>query len=313
MGAVANTLLSYGDVSRRDDVVLNAIEILTATESQIMNQLGKTSAIDTVHSFLNDTLLTTASQAVEMGAAYTYLSLTTPTRNTNIVEEIAIPIQVARPQQVIQHYHGQNELQRQLNKALLEWGNAAEFDIVRSSLVSGLSGTVAKMNGLENWIGTTSLAYTNQTSGTVWASSVLDALMLNCWTNSNGDVATDLYLGGSMRKQTDYFVQKSNVVVNNPSDVSDIVKTVTTYETAFGTLSIHKHRFVQQPSDTATNQGIVLGIRPEKWKVAFLDKPYIQTDLSTTGPFTPRAVYGSLTIENRNPLSNFYANGYELL
>ena len=56
MGAVASTLLTYGDVSRRDDVVLNAIEILTATESQIMNQLGKTTAIDTIHSFLTDTL-----------------------------------------------------------------------------------------------------------------------------------------------------------------------------------------------------------------------------------------------------------------
>lgn len=238
MGAVASTLLTYGDTSRRDDVVLNAIEILTATESQIMNQLGKTTAIDTVHSFLTDTLLTTASQAVEMGAAYTYANLTTPTRQTNIVEEIAIPIQVARPQQVVQHYHGQNELQRQLNKALLEWGNAAEFDIVRSTLVSGLSGTVAKMNGLLNWVGTTSSAYTNQTSGTTWSSSILDALMLNCWTNSNGDVATDLYLGGSLRRTTDYFIQKTNVVVNNPSEISDIVKTVTTYETAFGKIFI---------------------------------------------------------------------------
>lgn len=309
MGAVASTLLTYGDSSRREDVVLNAIEILTATESQIMNQLGKTAAIDTVHSFLTDTLATAASAAVEMGAAYTYTTRTTPSRQTNIVEEIAIPIQVSRPQQVVQHYHGQNELQRQLNKALLEWGNAAEFDIVRSTLVSGISGTAAKMQGLENWVGTTSLAYTNQTSGTTWAASILDALMLNCWTNSNGDVATDLYMGGSLRRTTDYFTQKSNVVVNNPSDISDIVKTVTTYETAFGTLSIHKHRFVQQSTDAT---GIVLGIRPEKLKVAFLDKPYIQTDLSTTGPFTPRAVYGSLTLENRNPLSHFYANGYLL-
>jgi hypothetical protein len=294
-------------------VVLNAIEILTATESQIMNQLGKTTAIDTIHSFLTDTLQTPQSNAVEMGAAYSYMNLTTPSRQVNLVEEIAIPIQVARPQQVIQHYHGQNELQRQLNKALLVWGNSAEFDIVRSTLVSGVSGTVAKMQGIENWVGTTSLAYTNQVSGTIWSSSILDALMINCWTNSNGDVTTDLYLGGSLRKQTDYFVQKTNVVVNNPSDVSDIVKTVTTYETAFGTLSIHKHRFVQQPSDTGPSQGIVLGIRPEKLKIAFLDKPYIQTDLATTGPFTPRAVYGSLTVENRNPLSHFYANGYQLI
>lgn len=309
MGAVTGTLLTYGDSSRRDDVVLNAIELLTPTESQIMNQLGKTTAIDTVHSFLTDTLLTPGSQAVEMGAAYTYLNLTTPSRNTNIVEEIAIPIQVARPQQVVQHYHGQNELQRQLNKALLEWGNASEYDLVRSTLVSGVSGTVAKMQGLFGWLSNTSSAYTNQTSGTVWSASILDALMVNCWTNSNGDVATDIYMGGSLRKQTDYFTQKTNVVVNNPSNVSDIVRTVTTYETAMGTLSIHKHRYVQQPADAT---GRVLAVRPEKWKVAFLDKPYIQTDLSTTGPFTPRAVYGSLTLEARNPLSNFYADGYLL-
>lgn len=309
MGAVASTLLTYGDSSRRDDVVLNAVEILTATESQIMNQLGKTVAIDTIHAFLTDTLATAASAAVEMGAAYTYTTRTTPSRLTNIVEEIAIPIQVSRPQQVVQHYHGQNELQRQLNKALLEWGNAVEFDLVRSTLASGISGTAAKMQGLFAWISNTSSAYTNQTSGTTWSSSILDSLMSNCWTNSNGDVATDIYLGGSLRKQTDYFIQKSNVVVNNPSDISDIVKTVTTYETAFGTLSIHKHRFVQQSTDAT---GRVLAIRPEKWKVAFLDKPYIQTDLATTGPFTPRAVYGSLTLEIRNGLSNFYADGYLL-
>ena len=307
--AVASTLLTYGDVSRRDDVVLNAIEILTATESQIMNQLGKTPAVDTVHSFLTDTLETAQSNAVEMGAAYTYKNLTTPSRQTNIVEEIAFPIQVSRPQQVVQHYHGQNELQRQLNKALLQWGNSAEFDIVRSTLVSGVSGTVAKMKGITSWVSSTSLAYTNQTSGTVWSASVLDALMQNCWVNSNGDVATDLYLGGSLRRQTDYFIQKSNVVVGAPSDISDIVKTVTTYETAFGTLSIHKHRYVQQSTDPT---GIVLGLRPEKLKVAFLDKPYIQTDLATTGPFTPRAVYGSLTLENRNPLSHFYCDGFLL-
>ena len=274
-----------------------------------MNQLGKTTAIDTIHSFLTDTLITPQSFAVEMGAAYSYTTLSTPSRKTNIVEEVAVPIQVARPQQVVQHYHGQNELQRQLNKALLNWGNAAEFDIVRGTLTSGVSGTAATMCGIQAWISSTSSAYTNQTSGTTWAASILDALMMNCWTNSNGDVATDLYLGGSLRRQTDYFIQKSNVVVNSPSDVSDIVKTVTTYETAFGTLSIHKHRYVQQSTDATGN---VIAIRPEKWKVAFLDKPYIQTDLSTTGPFTPRAVYGSLTVEIRNPLSNFFANGYLL-
>lgn len=49
-------LRSYGDSSAREDVVLNAVEILTARETQVFNLLGKTTAINTIHSFLTDTL-----------------------------------------------------------------------------------------------------------------------------------------------------------------------------------------------------------------------------------------------------------------
>lgn len=146
--AIANTLLTYGDVSRKEDVVLNAIEILTAEENQVQKALGKTRAIDTVHSFLVDTLDTAASKAVAMGTDFSLTGLSTPTRLTNIVEEIAKAIQVSRPQEVIQHYHGENETTRQTTKALKDWGNALEFDLVRSTLVSGVSGTTAKMNKL---------------------------------------------------------------------------------------------------------------------------------------------------------------------
>jgi hypothetical protein len=145
--AVSNpdaTVMSYGDVSRKEDV-LGLIEILTATEDSIFNKLGKTSAIDTVHSTLIDTLRTPASQAVAENGDYTMLTRTTPTRLTNLVELIAIPFRVSRTQQQIEHYHGQNELSRQTTKALLEWHNSAEFDLVRSSLTSGQSGVAPKM------------------------------------------------------------------------------------------------------------------------------------------------------------------------
>lgn len=51
-------LRSYGDVSVREDVVMNAIEILTARETQIYNMLGKSTAINTIHAYLTDTLNT---------------------------------------------------------------------------------------------------------------------------------------------------------------------------------------------------------------------------------------------------------------
>lgn len=301
------TLRSYGDVSRKEDVVLNAIEILTATESQIFNMLGKTTAIDTVHIYLTDTLATAASSAVAEAGDYTAGDLTTPSRLTNIVENVARPFKVSRTQQDIEHYHGENELSRQTRKEMKNWGNSAEFDLVRSTLTSGVSGTAPKMSGI---IEATSKStnHTSHNSGTVWSASILDGMMKDNWDNSNGDVATDLFMGSYLRNITDDFTQKTNTVINNPDGQRTIVRTVTTYETAMGTVTLHKHRYIQQAGDTT---GRVLAIRPEKLKIAFLKKPFIDTDLARSGDYDFRAVNGKFTLETRNQDSCWYADGFK--
>jgi hypothetical protein len=134
--------------------------------------------------------------------------------------------------------------------------------------------------------------------------------MKDNWDNSNGDVATDLFMGSVLRDKTDDFTQKSNIVVNNPSDGQrKIVRTVTSYETAFGTVMIHKHRYVQQSGDAT---GRVLAIRPEKLKVAFLDRPFIDTELARSGDYDFRAVVGKMTLEVHNQDSNFFADGFNI-
>lgn len=303
--SILNGLLTYGDVSRKEDVVLNAVELLTAEENTLLNKLGKTTAIDTVHSFLVDTLTTPASKAVAMNTDFSLSAQTTPSRLTNIVQEIAEAIQVARPQEKVAHYQGTNMTEYQTTKALKNWGNSAEFDLVRSTLVSGLSGTIAKMNGVIAAI-SKSTNTTAHTSGTVFSASILDGIMADNWTNSNGDVVTDVFVGGIMRRVIDSFTQKSNVVVNAPG-VSDIVKTVVTYETSMGTVMITKHRYVDISGTDATCR--VLGVRPEKLKIAYLDKPYIK-DLAEGGAYTKKAVYGSMTLEVRNQDSNFFISGF---
>lgn len=305
--AADNILRTYGDNSAKEDVVLNAIEILTARETQIFNMLPKTEAINTVHAYLTDTLDTAASLAVAEGGDYTATALTTPSRLTNIVEIVAKNFKVTRTQQQIEHYHGENELNRQTRKALMDWANAAEFDLVRSTLTSGASGTAAKMSGI---IEATSKStnHTSHTSGTVWDATILDGLMKDNWDNSNGDVATDLFMGSFLRKATDGFTQKSNIVVNNPGGQSTIVRTVSTYETAFGTLRLHTHRYVQQSADAT---GRVLAIRPEKLAVAFLSRPQIDTGLSRSGDYDNRAVVGKFTLEVRNQDSNWFADGLD--
>lgn len=303
-------LRTYGDSAIREDVVLNAVEILTARETQIFNMLGKTEAIQTIHNYLTDTLRTPSLNglAVEEAAAYAASANSTPTRLTNIVEILALNFEVSRTQQQVAHYTGQNELARQTQKALMDWANAAEFDLLRSVLASGISGTAPALNGIINAV---SLAnnHTSQTSGTIWAASILDSLIYNTWATSNGDVSTDIFMGGILRKDTDYFIQKSNVVVNSPG-ISTIVRTVSTYQTAFTTLNIHTHRYIQQSGDATAR---VLGLRPDKLKVAFLQnggKPYIDTGLARTGDFDNRAVVGKFTCEVHNQNSTFYCDGF---
>jgi hypothetical protein len=241
-----------------------------------------------------------------MGADLSAAALSQPARLSNIVQEIAHTYVVSEVQSTVQHYHGQNELTRQRTKALKDWGNSAEFDILRGSLVSGISGTVAQMNGIINAI-SKSTNTTLHGSGTDFSATILDGLMKANWQNSNGDVATDLIVGGRIRSGMDAFSQKTNMVVGSVTP-TEIVRTVDTYRTSFGTLTVHTHRFVQH-SDDATSRLRVLGINREKLALAYLTMPKVEK-LAKSGMYDKETVYGSLTVECRNQDSNFFATGF---
>jgi hypothetical protein len=146
--ALTNVLQTYGDSSIVTDVVRDSIEYITAKEDGIYSMLGKTQALAMVHSYMTDTYATAGSLAVEQGADFTASATTTPSLITNIVEEIAKEIMVTRPQVAVSHFTGQNEFERQTQKALVDFSNGLEFDLVRATLASGVSGTVAKMSKL---------------------------------------------------------------------------------------------------------------------------------------------------------------------
>lgn len=303
--ATDNVLRSYGDVSRKEDV-LGMVEILTATESSVHNMLGKTKAIDMVHSTLTDTLASVASNAVAEGGDYTNKALTTPTRLTNLVQLVAVPFSVTRTQREIEHYHGEDELSRQTTKAMKDWHNSTEFDLVRGSLVSGASGTIPKMNGVINAI-SKSTNTTAHNSGTVFSASILRGLMTANWDNSNGDVATDAFTGSFLKNVMDSFTNKTNIT-SDGANTNQIINVVDVFETSAGNLRVHMHRYIQQSADATSR---ILAIRPEKLKVAYLTKPYIDTGLARSGDYDRRAIVGKMTTEVRNQDSNWFAAGFK--
>lgn len=300
-----NIIRSFGDVSIRADVFA-LIEILTATENWFLKNLGKTTAISTIHSTQVDTLRTPASAAVDEAVNFTISAGSVPTFLTNLVEKVAIPFAVTFTQQLVQHYSGENELARQTQKALMDHGNSMEFDLVRSTLVSGASGTIQKMSGIVQAI-SKSTNTTAHSSGTTFSASILNGLMQTQWVNSNGNTPTDLFVGPFLRSVIDGFVQKTNQLVQVP--VNTINSMIDVYTTSFGNINVHVHRYLTVAGTDAT--GRVLAVRPETLKIAFLQRPYIQ-ELATTGPADNKAVIGDLTLEVRNQDSNFWASGFDI-
>ena len=298
--ATTSYLRSEGDASVREDV-LGLIEQLTAQENQFLSGLGKTVAINTVHSTLTDTLRTAASAAVEEGVDATLLARTTPTRVTNIVQTVAIPFAVTGIQEAVDHYQGENELVRQTRKAMADWGNAAEFDIVRGTTASGASGTAAKLKGIISAITTNS---TTQTSGTTLNASHIMAILQDVYDKGNGEMVTDLFVGGLMKRRISTFTTSNTKYVDASNKVA--VDAVDVYETDFGRLRIHLHRFVQQSSDANAR---LLGVNMDKWKLAYLRKPFIQ-ELAQAGDASKRQVIGDLTVEARNEAVNFFLDGF---
>jgi hypothetical protein len=297
---------STTDLSRVQDV-LPLVEILTATETYFLNSLGKTTCKDTVHQVQEDTLQAVASAAVEEASDYSYVARTTPTRRTNLVENIALPFKVGRTQQLIQHEHGQNELARQTAKALIEWACAAEFDLLRSTQVSGASGTVPKMSGILESI-SKSTTVSNQASDTLFSASILKGLLKTSWDLNPGEPVTDLYMDSSLKQTFDTFTAgATKFIMSKEATLSDFVDV---YDGGgFGRVAVHIHRLIYQSADVSRK---VLGLRPDKFSIAYLERPHIVTDLAITGDFTPRAVVGKMTLECRSQISNFLATGFKV-
>lgn len=293
-------LKSFGDVSVREDV-LGLIEELTATENTFLTQLGKSQAIAATHATLTDTLRTAQSRAVAEGADAVLLSSSTPSRVNNVVQTVAIPFAVSGFQDAIDHYHGQTESVRQTTKALKDWGNAAEFDIVRSTLVSGASGTAAKMAGIIAGITTNA---TLETSGTILSMSIIQGHLQNVYDNGNGDLVTDLFVGSVAKRKISGFTTSNTKNVN--ADARTVVEAVDVLDTDFGRVRVNLHRYVQQSTDANMR---ILGLNMDKWKLAFVRRPVIQ-DLAKTGDSMKKQVIGDLTLENMNEKCSFYANGY---
>ena len=304
--AVDNILRTYGDTSIVTDVI-DLIENVSPTEDDLLVSLEKTEAISTIHSWQNDTLDTAGSAAVGEGADPTYPSLTTPTRLTNLTEIVAKPFKVSDTQRAVSHYGFQDAFAYNAEKAMKNWRNAAEFDLLRSTLTSGASGTTPKMAGVIAWISTNLTAHA---SGTIFSESILRGLLRNSYENGNGDSVDTIMVGSFMKARLSGFSGRSGTQYVVPLTQNVVAQTTDKYISDQGTSGVVLHRYVQQSGDST---GRVLGIVKDKFKVAYLKgRTPKMVMLAKTGDSTPGQIIGEMTLECRNEPCNFMSSGFLL-
>ncbi len=302
---MAGELRTYGDASIVQDVQAE-IEILTPTENLLVKGLQKTTAVSEVHQWQDDTLATAGSAAVTQYKAFTPSTLSTPTLRTNLVEQVYQAGSVTEAQMKVQHYSGKNEYARQVTKKMMDYSNSVEFDLLRSSLVSGVSGTVPRMNGVIKTISTNTTA---QTSGTVFSESILVGLLKQTWDNSNGDTSTDLLVGSILKTKISGFTTGITKYVDRDAKAAGAI--VQMYESDFGTVNVHMHRYIQVAGTDAT--GRILGMNMDKYYVAYLPGGEAQmTEYAKNGTSKDFVINGYMTLENRQEKSSFFASGYLL-
>jgi hypothetical protein len=100
------------------------------------------------------------------------------------------------------------------------------------------------------------------------------------------------FLPPALKRKTSTFTQGDR---QYDSGTGKKTNTVREYEGDFETLSVHKHRFINDQADTVFT---ALMLEVDEWAVSYGEKPF-EEELSKTGNSLKGHVRGELTVEAR--------------
>lgn len=297
-------LTTFYDASRREDL-LDLIADVTPDDTPLATMLKTSTAKDTIHQWLEDYITppTSATTSAE-GAAATYSALTQPARRTNVTSILTETFRVSGTERSVTPAGG-DPLDYQAGKALKLWKMKQEYTLVNGALVSGVSGTAASMAGLINVI--TTLA-TARNSGTSLSETEFQDMHQDSWTQGGTDNSFDLVLVPfGLKRKIDGFTAGATKYV----DQSDkkLTQPVAIYETSAGVARILQHRYV--PSAAATPGPRFLGIKEDKFRVAYLRKPFREM-LAKDGDRENGQIVGEFTLEFLGERSSVNRHGYNV-
>jgi hypothetical protein len=297
-------LVTY-DVATRHEDLLDVIGDVTPDDTPLATMLKTSTASNTLHEWAEDYITppTSVTFAGE-GAGATYAALTPPARRRNITAILTETFRVSGTEREVNAVGG-DPMDYQSAKALKSWKMKQEFSLVNGAIASGASGTARGMDGLINVITT---LYTARNSGTSLSETEFQDMHQDSWTQGGSDNSFDLVLVPfGLKRKIDGFTAGATKYV----DQSDkkLTQPVAIYETSAGVARIMQHRYV--PSAAATPGPRFLGIKEDKFKVAYLRKPFKEM-LAKDGDRENGQIVGEYTLEFLAERSSVNRSGYNV-
>jgi hypothetical protein len=296
-------LITYMDAGRREDL-LDLISDVSPDENPLSTMLATTTAKGTYHEWMEDYIArpSTVASSVEAKAT-TYSDLTQPSRRGNFTHIITQSYRVSGTEKAVAVAGMGDPLQYQKAKALKQWKNQQEYNILESTAASGSSGVARQMVGIRAVI---TSHYTNRNSGTSLTEDMLLDGLQDVWLDVGSDSAVDLVLTSMpLKRRISSFTAGSTKYV----DASDkrLVRPVEIYEADTGIVRIMAHKDAY--SSNTTPGPVLLGLREDKWRIAYLRKPVAESR-PKDGDYESGEIIGELTVEYLAERANFKQTGF---
>lgn len=286
----------------RDDAsvkesVLDMITQISPTENYFLSNLQRASGNDEFHIVPRDTLRTPALVAAVEGADPTYDG-NDPTTLLNMMHIISVGFNVTDTESAVDRYGSPEErIAYETDKALKDWGDFAEFALVRSTIITGNNSTARQMRGLK-----ASLSIVTTQSAVSLSEAGLGDNLAAVWAQgANVDmIAAPLVL----KRRISGFNGLGGTKFYNQED-KRLVTPIEIYESDASNkpIKLVTHRYVTQSGDTNND---ILGIEMDHFATAWLREAKVRP-LAKTGDAENRQVIGEFTLEARNQYAGFLA------
>ena len=303
-------LTTYDTTGIREDLS-DIIYNISPTDTPFMSGIGKTKATNTKYEWQTDSLGAVAANAAVEGAAISYGSLTSTTREFDYTQISTKAIQVTGTDDAVNTAGRNTELAYQVAKAAKEIKRDMENALLSNTAKAVGDNTTARtLGGLPTWISTNVSAGAGgsgagsgaaRTNGTqrAFTETLLRSALKDTWVS--GGNPNVIMLNGFNKQKLSFFT--GGATRFDKAEDRRLMTSIDVYESDFGTMQVTPNRWIRKTAASAKRGQDVYLLEMDFWAVAFLRDFKLQNPAQTADA-DQRFKVVEYTLEAKNEASS---------